>query len=189
MPAVLAVSSYPYRTSPVLRGAWIMDSILGTPPLPPPPGVPPLEEHKEGAPAQSMRERLTQHRVNPLCAGCHSRIDPAGFAMENFDPIGRWRDEEGGKPVDTAVELNDGTKIHGPAELKAYLIRKKDLFVRNLANKMLGFALGRGLTLEDSCAVDQIVAYVKENDYRARALVDAVVLSVPFRYQKEQAKP
>lgn len=189
MPAVLAVSSYPYRTSPVLRGAFILDSILGTPPLPPPPGVPPLEEHREGEAPKSVRERLTQHRVNPLCAGCHSRIDPMGFTLENFDMIGRWRDEDAGKPVDNSAELADGTKVAGPRELKAYLMSKKDLFVRNLAGKMLGYALGRGLTLQDSCAVDQIVEKVKENDYKAQSLIDAVVLSVPFRYQKEQAKP
>jgi hypothetical protein len=183
MSAALAVSSYPYRTSPVLRGAWILDSMLGTPPPPPPPNVPALEEVHAGAPPKSVRERLTQHRANAVCASCHSRIDPMGFALENFDPIGRWRDEDGGKPVDTASELTDGTKFRGPDQLKAILLERKDLFIRNLSSKMLGYALGRGLTLKDSCTVDSIVAQVKQNDYSARALIEAIVLSVPFRYQ------
>lgn len=183
MPAVLAVSSYPYRTSPVLRGAWVLDSILGTPPPPPPANVPALEENHDGAPPKSVRERLERHRENPVCASCHSRIDPIGFALENFDSIGRWRDQDAGKPVDATGQLLDGTRVHGPDELKAALLQKKDLFIRNLTSKMLGYALGRGLTLEDSCTVDDIVAKVKDNDYRAQALMKAIVLSVPFRYQ------
>jgi hypothetical protein len=183
MAAVLTVSSYPYRTSPVLRGTWILDSLLGTPPPPPPENVPPLEESNAGAAPKSMRERLSQHRSNPVCASCHSRIDGLGFALENYDAIGRWRDEDGGKAVDASGELADGSRFHGPAELKAMLMERKDLFLRNLTNKMLGYALGRGLTLKDSCAVDQIVAQVKAEDYRARALVEAIVMSVPFRYQ------
>ncbi|HLJ16011.1 MAG TPA: DUF1592 domain-containing protein [Bryobacteraceae bacterium] len=189
MPAVLAVSSYPYRTSPVLRGAWILDAFLGTPPPPPPPNVPALEEQKEGAPPKSVRERLTQHRANPVCASCHSRIDPLGFALENFDAIGRWRDEDGGKPVDNSGELPDGTKFQGPDQLKAVLLERKDLFIRNLSRKMLGYALGRGLTLQDSCTVDRIVAHVKEQNYAARSLIEEVVLSVPFRYQAGISPP
>ncbi|HYP14922.1 MAG TPA: DUF1588 domain-containing protein [Bryobacteraceae bacterium] len=183
MAAVMAVSSYPYRTSPVLRGAWVLDSILGTPPPPPPPNVPPLEQESQSAAPKSVRERLTQHRANPACASCHSRIDPLGFALDNYDVIGRWRTEEGGKPVDTAGELPDGTKINGPAELKAVLLQRKDLFVRNITNKMLGYALGRGLTVMDSCTVDNIVGQVKEKDYDAQALIESIVLSMPFRYQ------
>jgi hypothetical protein len=183
MSAVLAVSSYPYRTSPVLRGAWILDSILGTPPPPPPPDVPALEEeHKDGT-AKSVRERLTQHRANPMCASCHSRIDALGFALDNYDVLGRWRTEDAGKPIDTSGELPDGTKIDGPDRLRTVLLERKDLFLRNLTSKMLGYALGRGLTLTDSCTVDSIMAQVKENDYRAKTLVEAIVLSMPFRYQ------
>jgi hypothetical protein len=182
MPAVLAVSSYPYRTSPVLRGAWILDSILGTPPPPPPPDVPPLEESK-GAAARTVRERLEQHRASAACASCHRRIDGLGFALENYDVIGRWRSEEAGKPLDTAGELADGTKFQGPAELRRVLLERKNLFLTNLAAKMLGYALGRGLTLTDSCAVDQIVAQVRENNDSARTLIEAVALSVPFQYQ------
>lgn len=189
MPAVLAVSSYPYRTSPVLRGTWILDSILGTPPPPPPPNVPALEEAHAGESPKSVRERLTQHRANPACASCHSRIDPLGFALENYDAIGRWRDEDGGKPVDNSGELADGTKFQGPDQLRAVLLERKDLFIRNLTNKMLGYALGRGLTLSDSCTVDSIVAQVKKNDYSARTLIEVIVLSVPFRYQAAAPEP
>ena len=183
MPAVLAVSSYPYRTSPVLRGAWVLDSILGTPPPPPPANVPPLDEEHKGGIARSVRERLTQHRANPVCASCHSRIDPIGFALENYDAMGRWRTEDAGKPIDSSGELTDGTKIEGPDQLKAALLARKDLFVRNLTNKMLGYALGRGLTLKDSCTVDAIVVKLKDNEYSAQTLVEAIVTSVPFAYQ------
>lgn len=188
MPAVLAVSSYPYRTSPVLRGAFILDAILGTPPPPPPPNVPPLEEARAGAAPKSVRERLTLHRANATCAGCHNRIDPMGFALENYDPLGRWRDEDGGKAVDNSAEMNDGRQFAGPAELRTVLLEKKELFVRNLTNKMLGYALGRGLTLADSCVVDAIVEEVKQNDYNAAKWIEAIVLSAPFRGEVEVAK-
>lgn len=183
MPAVLTVSSYPYRTSPVLRGAWILESILGTPPPPPPANVPPLEEAPAGAAPKSVRERLAQHRANAVCASCHSRIDPFGFALENYDVTGKWRSEEAGKPIDASAELIDGTKFSGPEELRKVLLDRKDLFVRHLTNKMLGYALGRGLTLQDSCTVDAIVAKVKENGYSSRTLLEEVVTSVPFRNQ------
>jgi Protein of unknown function (DUF1592)/Protein of unknown function (DUF1588)/Protein of unknown function (DUF1585)/Protein of unknown function (DUF1587)/Protein of unknown function (DUF1595) len=183
MPAVLAVSSYPYRTSPVLRGAWVLDSLLGTPPPPPPPNVPALEEHKEGAAPTTLRERLERHRADPVCASCHSRIDGLGFALENYDVVGRWREEEAGKPVDNSGELADGTKFKGPDELKAMLLDRKDLFLRNLTSKMLGYALGRGLTLKDSCTVDAIVSKLRDNGFNAQTLIEEIVLSVPFRYQ------
>jgi hypothetical protein len=155
-----------------------------------------LEEVHEGVAPKSVRERLSQHRANPACASCHDRIDPLGFALENFDAFGRWRTEDGGKPVDSSGELADGTKFRGPDELKRVLLARKDLFIRNLSTKLLGYALGRGLTLQDSCAVDAIVAHVKENEYKAQALIDGIVLSAPFRYQaaapplqKEQRQP
>ncbi|HLK64844.1 MAG TPA: DUF1588 domain-containing protein [Bryobacteraceae bacterium] len=181
MPAVLAVSSYPYRTSPVLRGAWILDSILGTPPPPPPAGVPSLDKQASGDAPKTVREMLTQHRANPACASCHSRIDPLGFALENYDFIGRWRERDNGKPVDNKGELPDGTIVQGPESLKKALLDRKDLFVRNLTSKMLGYALGRGLTLQDSCTVDHIVSELRENDYRAQKLVELVIMSVPFQ--------
>lgn len=182
MSAVLAVSSYPHRTSPVLRGKWLLEAMLGTPPPPPPPDVPQLEEGKETT-AHTLRERLAQHRANAVCASCHSRIDPLGFALENYDVIGRWRTEEGGKPIDARGELADGKAFEGPAQLKAVLLEKKDLFLRNLTNKVLGYALGRGLTLQDQCTVNTIVTEVEKSGYSAHALINSVVLSMPFRYQ------
>jgi len=186
MSAVLAVSSYPYRTSPVLRGKWLLDSILGTPPLPPPPNVPSLDSHGAGTP-QTIRERLAQHRADPVCGGCHSRIDPLGFALENYDALGQWRTEDAGKPIDNTGELPDGTKFAGPDELRAVLMSKKDLFVRNLTNRMLGYALGRGLTRQDSCTVDAIVSELPAKAYKSQALIETIVMSQPFRYQAGRA--
>ncbi len=182
MSAVLAVSSYPYRTSPVLRGKWVLDSILGTPPLPPPPNVPSLDAHSDGKP-QTIRERLAQHRADPVCGGCHSRIDPLGFALENYDALGQWRTEEAGRPIDNSGELPDGTKFAGPDQLRAVLMDKKDLFVHNLTNRMLGYALGRGLTRQDSCTVDSIVTQLAGEGYKSQSLIEAIVMSRPFRYQ------
>jgi hypothetical protein len=172
----------------VLRGKWILETILGTPPPPPPPDVPALEEPSAETP-RTVREMLAQHRANAVCASCHNRIDPLGFALENYDVIGRWRTEDAGKPVDAKGALPDGTTFEGPNELKTALLAKKDVFVRNLTNKMLGYALGRGLTLKDSCVVDTIVASVERNDYKAASLIDAIVMSVPFRYQMESLSP
>jgi hypothetical protein len=182
MAAVLAVSSHPHRTSPVLRGKWILEAMLGTPPPPPPPNVPPLEEVK-GTTSKNLRERLAQHRDNAQCASCHSRIDPLGFALENYDVLGRWRTEESGSPVDARGELPDGKTFNGPDELKAVLLERKDLFIRNLTTKLLGYALGRGLTLQDSCTVNNIVAEVERNNNSAHTLINAIVMSMPFRYQ------
>jgi hypothetical protein len=183
MSAILAVSSYANRTSPVLRGKWVLESILGTPPPPPPPDVPELPEVHEGEPPRTLRERLEQHRQNPACASCHARIDPIGFGLENYDVLGRWRTEDAGKPIDAKGELPDGTAFEGPQELKKVLLDRKGLFIRNLTSKMLGYALGRGLMLEDSCTVDEIVARLEKNDYKAHTLIEGIVLSVPFRYQ------
>jgi hypothetical protein len=183
MSAILAVSSLPHRTSPVLRGKWVLDALLGTPPPPPPPDVPELAEEHAGSAPRTMRERLEQHRQNPACAGCHDRIDPIGFGLENYDVIGRWRTHEGGKPVDARGELPGGIQFEGVDGLKKVLLARRELFLRNLTAKMLGYALGRGLTLEDDCTVDQIVEQLMKQDDRAQALVRAIVLSVPFRYQ------
>jgi mono/diheme cytochrome c family protein len=182
MAAILTVSSHPHRTSPVLRGKWLLDAFLGTPPPPPPANVPPLEE-PTGAHPRSVRELLTQHRANPVCASCHSRIDPLGFALENYDAMGVWRTADAGTPVDASGELPDGTKFTGPAQLKAALMERKGLFLRNLTNKMLGYALGRGLNRRDSCVVNDILARVEAGNYSAQTLIQSIVLSMPFRYQ------
>lgn len=164
----------------------MLEAILGTPPPPPPPEVPALDESKAAAVGHTLRERLAQHRENPVCASCHARIDPLGFALENYDVLGRWRTEDAGQPIDATGELVDGSKFDGPEQLKAVLLEKKDVFARNLTNKVLGYALGRGLTRKDSCTVDAIMAELKKSDYSAHALINAVVLSTPFRYQAGQ---
>ena len=187
MSAILAVSSYPHRTSPVLRGKWMLEAMLGTPPPPPPADVPALEEGHSAA-SLTLRERLAQHRANPVCASCHSRIDPLGFALENYDAIGAWRTEDAGKPIDARGELPDGKVFEGPDQLKAVLLENKKQFIRNLTNKVLGYALGRGLTLQDACVVENIVSEVERSDYSAHALINAVVFSMPFRYQSGMAK-
>ncbi len=181
MPAVLAVSSHPYRTSPVLRGAWILDSILGTPPPPPPPDVPELDDKQEGETPKSIRELLAQHSANAACASCHQRIDPLGFPLENYDVVGRWRNEDNGTAIDFSSELLDGTRIEGPRGLKKALLDRRELFIRNLTKRMLGYAVGRGLTPADACAVETIVDRVEEADFESWALVREIVLSAPFQ--------
>jgi hypothetical protein len=183
MAAVLTVSSYPHRTSPVLRGKWVMESLLGTPPKPPPPDVPSLPEDKKQAEGKTLRERLLAHRANPACASCHDRIDPLGFGLEHFDAVGHWRDKDAGQPVDATGSLPDGTRFDGPDALKKALLERKDDFMRHLAAKMLGYALGRGLVSEDYCVVDKAVESLKQNDYRSHALLWEIINSAPFRYR------
>jgi hypothetical protein len=183
MAAVLAISSHPQRTSPVLRGKWILETLIGEAPPPPPPNVPELEDDGEAATAQSLRERLEIHRENPTCATCHDRIDPLGFSLENYDVLGRWREEEGGHPIDASATLPDGTAFSGPEELKLVLLDRKDQIVRHLTKKMLGYALARGLTFEDYCTVENIVDSLRENDYQSHSLLMGIINSVPFRYK------
>ena len=183
MAAVLAVSSYPHRTSPVLRGKWILETILGDPPPPPPPNVPELKESESSVSAKSLRERLKLHRQDTACAQCHDRIDPLGFGLENYGVLGRWRDKYEGHQVDARGALPDGTTFGGPAELKLALLGRKDQFVRHLTKKMLGYALGRGLTYYDYCAVNSIVDKLRANDYRSHHLLFGIIQSVPFRFK------
>ena len=183
MSAVLAVSSLPHRTSPVLRGKWILETLLGTPPPPPPPGVPELDDESTTATAGNLRQRLEQHRDNPNCSSCHASLDPLGFGLENFDVLGRWRDKENGVPIDAAGSLPDGRTFNGPEELKMILMQRKDQFLKHLTVKMLGFALGRGLTAEDQCSVNEIADAVAKDDYKMQTLVIQIVQSAPFRYK------
>jgi hypothetical protein len=178
--SVLTVSSYPTRTSPVIRGKWILENILNTPPPPPPPDVPPLDEKSLGQTA-SMRQQLEQHRANAICAGCHARMDPLGFGLENYDAIGRWRAEDGKFPVDASGTLPSGRSFTGAKELKEILRADPDIFVRALTEKMLTYALGRGLETYDRPTVMAIAKQVREKQYRFSALVDGVVESVPFQ--------
>ena len=184
MSAVLAVSSFPHRTSPVLRGKWILETLLGTPPPPPPPNVPPLDESKDAAKPASLRERLELHRTDPTCASCHSLMDPLGFGLENYDVLGRWRTAVDGTKIDATGVLPGGATFDGPDELKRMLMERKDQFIRNLTSKVLGYALGRGLTNEDRCVVESIVEQLATDDYRAQTLIKAIANSVPFRYKQ-----
>ena len=183
MSAVLAVSSLPHRTSPVVRGKWILETLLGTPPPPPPPNVPELEGGTTAITAGTLRERLKQHRDSPSCASCHASLDPLGFGLENFDVLGRWRSEENGMSIDASGSLPDGTQFVGPRELKLILMQRKDQFTKHLTSKMLGFALGRGLTAEDQCTIDDIAKKVARDDYKMQTLVIEIVKSIPFRYK------
>lgn len=184
MAAVLTQTSYPRRTSPVLRGKWILEEVLGTPPPPPPPIVatlPPDDRVRDGL---TLRQRLEEHRKNPNCAACHARLDPMGFALENFDPIGRWRGVIDGKPVDASGVLPGGDVVDGPAALKDALLARRELFVRHLVEKLLAYSLGRGLEYYDIPAVRQIVRRLEAEDFRARTLVLEVVRSLPFRHRR-----
>jgi hypothetical protein len=183
MAGLLTVTSLPHRTSPVLRGKWVRETLLGGHTPPPPADVPELDKQRSESTPQTIRELLEQHRRDPNCAACHDQIDPIGFGLENYDLMGRWRTEEAGKPIDAEGQLPDGAKFNGPAELKQVLLARKDEFVRHLTTKMLGYALGRGLTVEDRCTVEEIVRKVKEGEYRSHELVVGIVSSVPFRYR------
>ena len=183
MAGVLTVSSYPERTSPVLRGKWVLESLLGSPPPPPPPDAGELSEEEEDVAGKTLRERLEIHRRSEQCASCHERMDPIGFGLENFDAIGRWRTEEAGKEIDASGELPGGVSFSGPRELKQVLLNRKDDFVRHLATRMLSYALGRGLVNQDYCTIDKAVDSLQKNEYRAQELVWEIVWSVPFRYR------
>jgi mono/diheme cytochrome c family protein len=182
--SVLTVTSNPTRTSPVKRGKWILENILGTPPPPPPPDVPELEEDSKAVLTGSLRQRMEKHRENPSCAVCHQKFDPLGFALENFDGVGAFRQYDGKFKIDPAGELPDGSKFSGPEELRKVLLAKADLFRKNIAEKMLTYALGRGLEYYDRCATDDIVKALKKGDDRFSALMIAVVQSDPFQKRR-----
>jgi len=182
--AVLMVTSHPHRTSPVLRGKWVLENILGSPPPPPPDVVPPFDEEAGAAKPKSVRERMEQHRRNPACASCHRMIDPAGLALENFDAIGGWRTRDGGTrgaPVDASGQLIDGTQINGVVELRAALLREPETFVRTMTEKLMTYALGRGLTATDMPAVRTVVRDSARDQYRFSSVILEIVRSVPFQ--------
>lgn len=177
--SILSVTSNPTRTSPVKRGKWVLEQILNSPPPLPPPDVPALEEEKQLT--GSLRKIMELHRENAVCASCHNRMDPIGFAFENFDAIGAWRDKEGKFDIDPSGILPGGRTFQGPADLKLILKEKKEMFGRCLAEKMLTYALGRGVEYYDKCALDKIVAALEKNDYRFSTLLLEVVQSEPFQ--------
>ena len=184
--SILAVTSYPNRTSAVQRGKWVLTNILGIPPTPPPPNVPPLKENADAAP-KSLRERMEAHRQDPVCAGCHKVMDPIGFAMENFDAVGHWRDNDDGSRIDASVTLFNGAKVDGPAALDKMLAAKPDVFTGVMAEKLLTYALGRGVTYSDMPAVRGIVSQAREHDYRFSSLVLAIAESTPFEMKMKVA--
>jgi len=180
--AVLMVTSHATTTSPVLRGKWILDNLLGSPPPPPLPNVPALKEPEPGAPPKTMREQMEQHRKDPVCAGCHRSMDPIGFALENFDVDGTWRTANaGGIALDTADVMPDGTRIEGVVGLRQALLKRPDVFVQTLTEKLLLYAIGRGLTPDDLPAVRAIVKDARGRGYRFSSLVMGIVSSVPFQ--------
>ncbi len=177
--SVLAVTSYPSRTSPVLRGKWILENVLNAPPPPPPPGVGSIDA-KPGALSGTMRQQMEKHRADPVCAACHTRMDPLGFALENYNAIGQWRTHEGPFPIDASGVLPNGTKFNGPADLKKILASDRDAFAECLTEKLMIYALGRGLEAYDRPAVKKIVQQVAANGYRFSSLISGIVDSVPF---------
>ena len=182
--AIHVITSYPLRTSPVLRGRWVLETLLGAPPPPPPPDVPKLPEDDGVTAGLSLRQRLEKHRADPTCASCHARMDPIGFGLENFDPIGRWRTQLSGQPIDALGTLTTGENFTGPTELKKILLKKKDDFARTLASKLLSYALGRGAEFYDEPALATITAELAKSDYKSTALVAAIARSYPFRYRR-----
>ena len=184
MGAVLTLTSYPQRTSPVLRGKWILEEILGSPPPPPPSMIKSLPTNDRVRDGLTFRQQLEQHRKDANCAGCHSRLDPPGFGLENFDPIGRWRTEIAGQPADASGEMATGEKFNGPIELKKVLLQRKDEFLRNVASRMYAYALNRGLEYYDVPIVRRSVRSIAQNDYRASALIMEIVRSYPFQHRR-----
>jgi len=182
MASTLTLTSNPTRTSPVKRGKWILENILGTPPPPPAPDVPELPP--TGQLKGTLRQQMEQHRANPSCANCHAKLDPLGFGLENFDAIGAWRDRDNRQPIDASGVLPGGERFNGPAELRKVLLGKADQFRRCFAEKLLTFALGRGLEYYDKCALDEIVAYGKANNDTFSSLVLAIARSDPFQKRK-----
>jgi hypothetical protein len=181
--AVLMGTSYGNRTSPVLRGAWILENITGTPPTAPPPGVEAFKETEPGKKAETVRERLESHRANPSCNACHGVIDPLGFALENFDVVGAWRDRDrdAGSVIDSSGRLSNGTQISGPTQLRTALLARPDQFVQAFTEKLMVFALGRGLRYQDMPMVRAVVRQAAGNNYQFETLVAGVVSSPAFQ--------
>ena len=184
--SILTVTSYPTRTSPVLRGKWILANLLGVPPPPPPPNVPTLQEKAATGKTLSMRERMAEHRANPACAGCHKLMDPVGFSLENYDAVGRWRTAEDGKPIDSSGGLPDGSKFTGVAGLQQALLARPELFAATFTEKLLTYALGRGVDYYDEPAVRAVARQAQGNDYRFSSFILGIVTSTPFQMRRSQ---
>jgi hypothetical protein len=182
--SVLMVSSHTDRTSPVVRGKWILDNLMGAPPPAPPANVPPLKENEGGGKAQTVRQRLEEHRESPTCAACHKLMDPIGFALENFDAVGAYRTRDGGTlgtPIDASGQLMDGTRVDGVVTLRKALVRQPEIFVGTLTEKLMTYALGRGVAATDMPAVRAIVRDAARQNYRFSTIVHGIVTSTPFQ--------
>lgn len=185
MGSVLAITSHTSRTSPTMRGKWILEVVFGTPPPPPPANVSQIKEERDRRKeAQSFREKLAQHAHDASCAGCHRKMDPLGFALDNYDAVGRWRETVGDQPIDATGELPSGQKLHGVGDLKQVMLARKVDFARNLSEQTLKYALGRELDDYDDCPVRDITAELQASDYRFSALALAIVKSYPFQFRK-----
>jgi hypothetical protein len=182
--AVLAVTSYTTRTSPTIRGKWLLENILGAPVPPPPPNIPALEASNTGDTPRSVRDMLERHRSNPTCASCHARMDPLGFSLENFDGIGQWRTKDAGVAIDASGVLLDGTRVEGPAALRQALVSQKEQFVRTVTAKLATYAIGREIESFDAPAIRGIVRAAAADDYRWSSTILAIVKSAPFQMRK-----
>ena len=182
--SVLAVTSYPSRTSPTVRGKWLLENILAAPVPPPPPNLPPLEASNNPAKPRTVREMLEMHRKNPVCASCHARMDPLGFSLENFDAIGHWRTTDAGSPIDTSGVLLDGTKVSGPAELRQALVAHKEQFVGAVTGKLMTYALGREMEYYDAPTIRGVVRTAAHDDYRWSSVILQIVKSAPFQMRR-----
>jgi len=185
--SILAVTSYPHRTSPTLRGKWLLENILAAPVPPPPPTVNTTLEAPAHAKPTSVRAMLEQHRANPACASCHARMDPLGFGLENFDAIGQWRTTDGATPIDASGVLLDGTNVDGPVALRAALVQQQDQFVKAVTEKLLMYALGRGLAYPDASAIRTLLRAAAAEDYRWSATLLAIVQSPPFQFRRSRS--
>jgi hypothetical protein len=183
------VTSISDRTSPVQRGKWVLSNILGVVPPDPPPNVPALKETANGAAEQTMRQRMEEHRANPACASCHKMMDPIGFALENFDGVGTWRTTQNGQKLDASGQLTDGTKINGVVDLRGALVRYSPQFVRTVTEKLMTYALGRGVEYGDMPVVRAIVRDAARDNYRFSSLVLGIVKSEPFQMNRAPEAP
>jgi hypothetical protein len=186
--SILTVTSYATRTAPTIRGKWLLENILGAPPPPPPADVPSLDEttSRENGGALTVREQMEMHRASPACASCHRVMDPLGFALENFDATGRWRDEDGGNLIDASGVTPDGFALNGPADLREYLTSNPEQFVTTTTEKLLTYALGRGIEHYDAPSIRQIIHDAEPNDYKWSSIVLGVVNSTPFRMRRSE---
>jgi hypothetical protein len=178
--SVLTTTSYADRTSVVLRGKWVLETLLGAPPPPPPANVPPLKENDGKSKPASLRERMEQHRRNPVCASCHATMDPLGFALENFNAIGKWREDDDGALINSTITLR-GANVDSPKAFREALLRQSDEFIRTITEKLLTYALGRGLDYRDAPAVRKLVRDAAREDLRWSSLILGIVTSAPFQ--------